>query len=83
MKRFSAVSRLVALTMLMTVTAGADTGYGKLTLGKWKASDKCAHGAQAAFPDFTPESNAKRDAALRKCLEQGRLPPRDSLTPGH
>ena len=38
--------------------------------------------AQAAFPDFTPEANAKRDAKLKECLEANRLAPRESVSPG-
>ena len=54
---------------------------GVQVIKNWKSSDKCAQQAQAAFPDFTPESNAKRDAKLKQCLEGQRLAPRAPSTP--
>ena len=39
--------------------------------------DQCAKDAQAAFPDFTAESNAKRAAKEKECLEGKNLPPRE------
>ena len=50
-------------------------------MGNWKTGDNCAKQAQAAFPDYTPEANAKRDAKLKECLEANRLAPRESLSP--
>ena len=44
---------------------------------RWKAMDACAIEAQAAFPDFTPEATAKRDAKLKECLAAQNLPPRE------
>ena len=49
---------------------------GVTALARWKAMDVCAKQAQAAYPDFTPESNAKRDAQLNACLSANNLPPR-------
>ena len=43
--------------------------------------DKCAVQAQRAFPDFTAESNAKRDAKLKECLAGQNLPPRETAAP--
>jgi hypothetical protein len=48
-------------------------------MNEWKASDKCAAAAQKAFPDFTAESNAKRDALMKNCLASQNLPPRGDL----
>ena len=39
--------------------------------------DVCAKQAQAAYPDFNAESNAKRDAKLKECLNANGLPPRE------
>ena len=47
----------------------------------WKAEDNCVHQAFRQFPDYTPESNAKRNEAMRQCLDRGQLPPRADLTP--
>lgn len=38
--------------------------------------DNCAKQAQAAYPNLDAESNAKRDAKLKTCLELYQLPPR-------
>jgi hypothetical protein len=40
----------------------------------WKLGDRCAQDAFKKFPDYTPESNAKREAARRACLRDHRLP---------
>ena len=45
--------------------------------------DNCAEQAQTAYPDFSAESNAKRDAKLKECLEGQNLPPRELPEPGH
>jgi hypothetical protein len=59
------------------------TGQGTTAMQKWKTMDLCAKRAQAAFPDFSPDSNAKRDAQLKACLNAGNLPPREPPTPAH
>jgi hypothetical protein len=41
--------------------------------------DNCAKQAQTAYPDFSAESNAKRDAKLKECLNANGLPPRAPL----
>lgn len=43
----------------------------------WKQMDNCAKQAQTAFPNFDAESNTKRDAKLKGCLELYQLPPRE------
>jgi len=40
----------------------------------WKQGDRCAQDAFKKFPDYTPEANAKREAARRACLRNHRLP---------
>jgi len=64
--------------MALALSAGAAeaTQQGVAALGKWKVMDVCAKKAQAAYPDFTAESNAKRDAQLNACLNANNLPPR-------
>ena len=37
--------------------------------------------AQAAYPDYNAEANAKRDAKLKECLNSGNLAPRQTLSP--
>ena len=36
--------------------------------------DKCTQTAHKQFPDYTPDGNAKREAARQKCLRAGNLP---------
>jgi hypothetical protein len=54
---------------------------GTVVVGRWKSMDKCAAEAQRAYPDFTAEANAKRDAKLRDCLAGQNLPPREPAAP--
>ena len=57
------------------------TGQGTSAMQKWKTMDACAKQAQAAFPDFTPGSNAKREARLKDCLNANNMPPRQPTAP--
>ncbi|MBV8779386.1 MAG: hypothetical protein JO032_00935 [Alphaproteobacteria bacterium] len=70
---------LVAIALLWPASVLAMTGNGRQMLNKWATSSRCAQQAQKAFPDFTAEANAKRDALLKQCLAGGNLPPRPSL----
>jgi hypothetical protein len=76
--------RLAAsLLILAFATASAMASQqGVLSLRNWKSMDLCAKEAQAAFPDFTAEANAKRDAKLKECLATKNLPPRDPYSQG-
>ena len=83
------MSRIVSLLPMIFAVAlalapglAAASQPGVQVIKNWKSSDKCAQQAQAAFPDFTPEANAKRDAKLKECLQQKNMPPRQSLSPG-
>lgn len=73
--------RLAAALVVFVLipAAGLASQQGVVVVQKWKLSDKCAQQAQAAFPDFTPEANAKRDAKLQECLAGQNLPPRESV----
>jgi len=79
---FSRAYALGAVLILMAGSAQA-TGQGTTALQKWKTMDVCAKQAQTAFPDFSPEANAKRDAKLKDCLNANNLPPREPTTPSH
>ena len=73
---------LLSLAMLLLGAAAAGASQqGVASIRNWKAMDECAKQAQAVFPDFTAESNAKREAALKICLESQNLPPRAPLSP--
>jgi hypothetical protein len=73
MHRFAVL--LFAFVLLPAAALASQQGV--VVVQKWKLSDKCAQQAQAAFPDFTPEANAKRDAKLKECLAGNNLPPRE------
>jgi hypothetical protein len=65
---------------ITSATAGASQ-QGIVVMKNWKTMDKCAQEAQAAFPDFTADSNAKRAAKEKDCLERKNLPPREAPAP--
>jgi hypothetical protein len=73
----------IPLAAALTLVAGtaAATQQAITAEARWKVMDVCAKQAQAAFPDFTADSNAKRDAALNQCLESNNLPPRQPEMP--
>jgi hypothetical protein len=74
------MNRLAIAVILGLVPAVAGASQqGVIATSTWKTMDKCAAQAQAAFPDFTPESNAKRDAQLKACLALQNLPPREPM----
>ena len=77
MHRIALIALFMALTM--PVTAMAFTQYGQQMMRTWKAEDRCAAAALKAFPDYTPEGNAKRDAQMKLCLSSQNLPPRGDL----
>ena len=72
----------LVLILLLGTSQATASQQGAAAITNWKTMDRCARDAQTAFPDFTAEANAKRDAQLKACLEGRNLPPRDSLAPG-
>jgi hypothetical protein len=66
--------------LFLTATAEAATQQGQLVNTNWRTADKCAKQAQAAYPDYSVESNAKRDAKLKECLNIYNLAPREPLS---
>jgi len=76
------MTRCIALAIfviaaLLPCIGRATTAQGIFTMRKWAASDKCAQAAQRAFPDYTAEALAKRDQALKRCLDSQNLPSRE------
>jgi hypothetical protein len=76
--------RLIMLgaALVMLLLPESAVGYslnGQQMMNRWVASDRCAAAAQKQFPDYTPESNLKRDKAMQQCLANGSLPPRGDL----
>jgi hypothetical protein len=76
MIRYIVLAVLVAATLLPG-TGNAVTQQGVIVMKKWALSDKCAQSAQRAFPDYTAEALAKRDQALKRCLDIQNLPSRE------
>src|SRR5271169_6339086 len=71
---------LTAVLLLLIGTAEASQ-QALGVVSSWKGADKCAKQAQVAYPDYSAEANAKRDAALKACLSAGNLAPRQPLSP--
>ena len=65
-----------ALLGLLASAVAQASNPGTQTLKNFKVMDQCAKEAQQAFPDFTTEARAKRDAKLKECLASKNLPPR-------
>lgn len=58
---------------MLPLVAHADMNQ-KNSSAAWRQADRCAHEAFEKFPDYTPNSNAKREAARLACLRNNRLP---------
>ena len=70
------VAAALVLLCLIASAAAQASQPGNQTLKNFKVMDQCAKEAQQAFPDFTTEAQAKRDAKLKECLASKNLPPR-------
>jgi len=81
MARFGA-AMIVVLAGLAATDAEASPA-GVAAIKNWSTMDRCSREAQNAFPDYTAEAYAKRDAKLKECLESKSLPPRAPLAPGN
>jgi hypothetical protein len=79
------MSRLGAATLGVALCLASGTAFatvaGQAAIKKWALMDQCEREAQAAFPDYSAEAVAKRDAKLNECLESKDLPPRAPLSP--
>jgi hypothetical protein len=71
-----------SLFVALVLSAGGAqaTQSGEAALQRWRVMDVCAKQAQAAYPEYSTESNAKRDAKLKECLNANHLPPRQPLS---
>ena len=70
----------LATVLFLNGTTEAATQQGQLVNTNWRTADNCAKQAQAAYPDYSAESNAKRDAQLKACLNGYNLAPREPLS---
>jgi hypothetical protein len=71
----------MAALMLAAAPALAITGTGKTVNDRWHRGDDCTKKSFELFPDWTKEHAVKRDAYVRKCLADKRLPQRDGIAP--
>lgn len=71
---------MAAAGALLADPAIADQNW-KSSSAVWKAMDNCTRAAQKAYPDYTPEANAKREAYRQACLRSGNLPGEASPPP--
>ena len=69
----------VCLALLAGRAHAADEWKRNSTV--WTQSDRCARQAFKQYPDYTADSNAKRDHALQQCLAASNAPPRISAPP--
>jgi hypothetical protein len=78
------MKRLAIPLLILALAPGAAraTQQGLVVTKNWKAMDQCANEAHTAFPDYTAESNEKRAAKEKECLERKNLPPRETPVPG-
>jgi hypothetical protein len=81
MRHWMICSAAAAALALLSSAAQAATAQGTGAIVRWKGMDTCARQAQTAFPDFSPDSNAKREAKLKDCLNANNLPPREPASP--
>jgi hypothetical protein len=76
-RRVASVALFAALALPVTTRAASLNGTTEMH--RWAATDRCAAAVHKAYPDFTPESDAKRDAAMKSCLASQNLPPRGDI----
>ena len=72
---------LASVIALAATEVLAASGTGTVAADRWRRSDECAKKSFEIYPDFTKEHAAKRDAFVRKCLAENRLPARDGVAP--
>lgn len=81
------MSKLARVALLLTWAALVLPGparadnYFKSNSATWRTMDRCTQQAQQAFPDYTPESNAKREEARQSCLRASNLPAATTTPP--
>jgi hypothetical protein len=81
------VLRLLRLSLpflaavVLIAPAQAASGNAVASQRQWSVMDKCAKDAMMKFPDQTAEGLAQRDAYIRKCQRDSRVPVRQGLAP--
>jgi hypothetical protein len=64
---------LIVVILVQPQIAVGDSNW-KTSNAVWRVRDKCTEQARKAFPDYTRESNAKREKARQDCLRANNLP---------
>lgn len=82
MNRLGLIAFALSLALMLVSGSAMASQQGIVVMKNWKIMDQCEKEAQAAFPDFTANSNAKREAKEKECLEGKNMPPRQPLAPG-
>jgi hypothetical protein len=67
---------LLLVLIVLALGAGRAVADDKLRQSgvAWKAMDNCSRAATKAYPDYTAEALAKREAERRLCLRRNNLP---------
>jgi hypothetical protein len=73
LRRCLALALLASAAVILPHRALADDKLHQSTV-VWKGADNCARAAVKAYPDYTPEALAKREAHRRLCLRRSNLP---------
>jgi len=74
-------NRSIWIAILVAAAASAGAAVTRVgaandsTIKRWHTADDCNREAFKKYPDYTQEGAAKRDAFLRACLRDHRLPP--------
>jgi len=78
--RFCLALMIAAAALALARPAFADQNF-KTSSIYWSARDRCTRQAQQAYPDYTPESNAKREKMRKNCLLGNNLPAEETSLP--
>jgi hypothetical protein len=76
MKQGYFVAALLVVGIFGAVSARAGSVREQQAQAAWHKQDECAREAFVKFPDFVPESNARRAEATRQCERDNHLPER-------
>lgn len=79
MKKLGILGLAAGLALATSAPAIALSNNAKSANAAWRKSDICSKKAFEIFPDYTPEHIAKRDAYVRKCLVENKLPSQGAL----
>lgn len=70
-----AVAFAVFVAFVAFAAAAMASQPGQVVIKNWTVMDQCTQAARTAFPDYTADANAKREAKVKECLENKNLPP--------